>query len=163
MSQHIQNTSHQDQNRRMLTETTSAQEEQRAYGQAMWALALNVRGELILPGDPAYEAARRVWNGASDRHPALIVRCADVEDVIAAITFAREQGMAVSVRSGGHSMAGYGTNDGGMVIDLSDMKAIAIDPTPACAWGSTLGQPDGRRLCPERCSLHHEYRSGVEC
>ena len=63
MSQHIQDTSHQDQKRRMLAETTAAQEKQYGYGQAMWTLALNLRGELILPGDPAYEAARGVWNG----------------------------------------------------------------------------------------------------
>lgn len=128
MSQHIQDTSHQNQNRQLLPETSAAHEEQRAYGQAMWTLALNLRGELILPGDPDYEAARGIWNGAYDHRPALIVRCANVEDVRSAITFAREQGMAVSVRSGGHSPAGYGTNEGGMVIDLSHMKAITVDP-----------------------------------
>lgn len=155
MSQHIQDNSHEDQNRRLLTETMAVQEEQHAYGQAMWTLALSLRGELILPGDPAYEAARGVWNGASDCHPAVIVRCADVEDVIAAINFAREQALAVSVRSGGHSMAGYGTNEGGMVIDLSGMKAITIDPTrrtarlePGLTWGEVANalQPHGLAL-----------------
>jgi FAD/FMN-containing dehydrogenase len=84
----------------------------------MWAHTLRLKGELILPGNPAYEDARRVWNGAADRSPALIVRCADVEDVIAAVTVAREQALTLSVRSGGHSLAGHGTNEGGMVIDL---------------------------------------------
>jgi FAD/FMN-containing dehydrogenase len=87
-----------------------------------------LQGELVLPGDDDYEAARSVWNGAYDRHPALIVRCLDAADVITAVTFAREHHLLVSVRSGGHSMVGYGTNDGGMVIDLSRMKAITIDP-----------------------------------
>jgi FAD/FMN-containing dehydrogenase len=155
MSQHTQDTSHQDQNRRLPAETTVVQEEQRAYGQAMWTLALSLRGELILPGDPAYEAARGVWNGASDLHPALIVRCADVEDVIAGIKFAREQTMAVSVRSGGHSPAGYGTNEGGMVIDLSHMKAITVDPEqrtarlePGLTWNEVAQtlQPYGLAL-----------------
>ncbi len=155
MSQHTQDTSHQDQNRRLPAETTVVQEKQRAYGQAMWTLALSLRGELILPGDPAYEAARGVWNGASDCYPAMIVRCADVEDVIAAIKFAREQNMAVSVRSGGHSPAGYGTNEGGMVIDLLHMKAITVDPEqrtarlePGLTWNEVAQtlQPYGLAL-----------------
>ena len=155
MSQRNQDTSYQDQNKHMLAETTSLQEKQQVYGQAMWALALNVQGELILPGDADYEAARGVWNGGYDRHPALIVRCAGVEDVRAAINFAREQAMAVSVLSGGHSVAGYGTNDGGMVIDLSHMKAITIDPErrtarlePGLTWGevATALQPHGLAL-----------------
>ena len=155
MSQQTQDTFHHDQNRRIIPETTAAQEVQRAYGQAMWALALSLRGELIFPGDPGYEAARGVWNGAADRHPALIVRCANADDVIAAITFAREQHIEVSVRSGGHSLAGYGTNDGGLVIDLSLMKSITVDPErriariePGLTWGevaSTL-QPHGLAL-----------------
>ena len=98
------------------------------YQQALPILAMHLRGELILPGDHDYESARGVWNGGSDCHPALIVLCADVADVIEAVNFAREQGMSLSVRSGGHSPAGYGTNDGGMVIDLSRMNAITIDP-----------------------------------
>ncbi len=145
MSQQTQDTSHQDQNRPMLAETMSAQQEQRASGQAL----------PILPGDPDYEAARRVWNGAYDLHPALIVRWADVEDVREAVTFAREQAMTLSVRSGGHNMAGYGTNEGGMVIDLCGMKAIAIDPQrrtarlePGLTWGEVAHalQPYGLAL-----------------
>jgi FAD/FMN-containing dehydrogenase len=155
MSQHTQDSSRQDQNRRMLATTTSAPEEQRVYRQALSILAVRLRGELILPGDPDYEAARRVWNAAYDLHPALIVRCAEVEDVREAVTFAREQDMALSVRSGGHSMVGYGTNEGGMVIDLSGMKAIAVDPQrrtarlePGLTWGEVAYalQPYGQAL-----------------
>jgi FAD/FMN-containing dehydrogenase len=119
------------------------------------ALKASLHGDLLQPGDEGYDSARGVWNGMIDRKPAFIVRCAGVADVIAAINFAREQGMAVSVRSGGHSMAGYGTNEGGMVIDLSGMKAIAIDPLrctarigPGLTWrevANTL-QPYGLAL-----------------
>jgi len=99
-------------------------------------------GKLICRDDDDYDNARRVWNGRIDKYPALIVRCVDAADVIAAVTYAREQGMVVAVRSGGHSLAGHSTSDGGMVIDLSDMKAISIDPTrriariePGLTWG----------------------------
>jgi FAD/FMN-containing dehydrogenase len=155
MSQHTQDPFHHNQNRRIVSETTAAHEVQRASGQAMWRLVVRLRGELILPGDPGYEAARGVWNGAADRRPAMIARCADVEDVVIAVKFAREQALAVSVRSGGHSMAGYGTNDGGLVIDLSGMKAISIDPArhfarlePGLTWGEVAKalQPSGLAL-----------------
>ena len=86
-----------------------------------------MHGALICPGDAEYHSARKVWNGRSDKYPAAIVRCIDAANVIASITFAREQGIAVAVRSGGHSMAGHGTTDGGMMIDLSPTKAISID------------------------------------
>ena len=87
-----------------------------------------LRGEVIQSGDGSYEAARRVWNGNVDRRPALIVRCTGVADVQQAIGFARAQGIRVSVRGGGHGAPGYGTNDGGLVIDLSPMKGIRVDP-----------------------------------
>jgi FAD/FMN-containing dehydrogenase len=109
-------------------DTTEVPEEPHASEQATRALASRLRGELILPENPNYEAARGVWNGTVDRHPALIACCAGVEDVIAAVHFACEQALPLSVRSGGHSVAGYGTNEGGMVLDLSRMKAIRIDP-----------------------------------
>jgi FAD/FMN-containing dehydrogenase len=155
MSQHTQDPFHHNQNRRIVSETTAAHEVQRASGQAIWRLVVRLRGELILPGDPGYEAARGVWNGAADRRPAMIARCADVEDVVIAVKFAREQALAVSVRSGGHSMAGYGTNDGGLVIDLSGMKAISIDSArhfarlePGLTWGEVAKalQPSGLAL-----------------
>jgi len=85
-------------------------------------------GELIGVGDPGYDGARRVWNGNIDRRPALVARCRGVADVRHAVRFARQEGLLVSVRGGGHSAPGYGTNEGGLVIDLSAMKGIRVDP-----------------------------------
>jgi len=155
MSQHTQDTFYHNQNKGIVPDMMAAHEAQHDSGQAMWALALRLRGVLILPGDAGYEAARGVWNGAADRRPAIIVRCADVEDVVATVQFAREQSLEVSVRSGGHSFAGYGTNDGGLVIDLSLMKAITVDQEqriariePGLTWGEVAGilQPSGLAL-----------------
>jgi FAD/FMN-containing dehydrogenase len=92
-----------------------------------------LRGELILAGHPAYEQARRVWNGNIDRRPALIARCLGVADVMASVTFAREHDMLVAIRSGAHNAAGYSTCDGGLVIDLSQMKGIKVDPAKSIA------------------------------
>ena len=88
----------------------------------------SIAGEVILPGDSRYPKARRVWNHAVDKHPAMIARCAGVDDVRRAIEFARHNELLTAVRSGGHSFAGYGVCDGGLVIDLSLMKTAAIDP-----------------------------------
>ena len=87
-----------------------------------------VRGEVIVAGQAGYEEARRVWNGNVDRRPAVIVRCLGAADVQQAVNFARSLGVLLSVRGGGHSAPGYGTNDGGLVIDLSRMKGIRVDP-----------------------------------
>lgn len=86
------------------------------------------RGALVRPDEEGYDHARRVWNGAIDRHPALIARCTGVDDVIAALRFAREHELPVSVRGGGHSVMGYSVCDGGVVIDLSLMKSITVGP-----------------------------------
>ncbi|MGH7304909.1 MAG: FAD-binding oxidoreductase [Candidatus Rokuibacteriota bacterium] len=91
-------------------------------------LRRSIRGELVVAGEARYDEARRVWNGNVDRRPALIVRCLGVADVQQAVNFARSLGVLVSVRGGGHSAPGYGTNDGGLVIDLSLMKGIRVDP-----------------------------------
>jgi hypothetical protein len=91
-------------------------------------LAEGVRGEVIRPGDPGYDEARAVWNGAIDRHPALIVRCAGVADVMRAVEFARSEKLVVAVRGGKHSLPGFSTVDGGIVIDLSPMQGIQVDP-----------------------------------
>ena len=93
-----------------------------------------LRGELILPGDGGYEAGRRVWNGNVDRRPALIARCVGVADVQQTVDFARTHRLAVSVRGGGHSAPGYGTNEGGLVIDLSPMKGIRVDSAGRTVW-----------------------------
>ena len=87
-----------------------------------------LRGELIGSGHAAYHTARTVWNGNIDRQPALIARCTGPADVQQAVNFARTRQLRVSVRGGGHSAPGYGTNDGGLVIDLSPMKGIRVDP-----------------------------------
>ncbi len=103
----------------------------------------NLHGELTGPNDEGYDSARRVWNGMIDRYPALIVHCADISDVTRAIQFAERQHLPVAVRSGGHSFAGSGTCDGGIVIDLSPMKRVQIDPVKRTAWvqaGLTLGE-----------------------
>ncbi|MEV1143565.1 FAD-binding oxidoreductase [Micromonospora sp. NPDC049799] len=91
-------------------------------------LADALRGDLITAADPRYDEARKVWNGDIDRRPLLIARCADVADVTAAVTCAAERGLPIAVRGGGHSVAGQGICDDGMVIDLSRMRAVQIDP-----------------------------------
>ena len=96
-------------------------------------LRAGVRGPVILPTDPSYDAARAIWNGAIDRRPACIVRCTGVADVVAAVAFARERDLLVAVRSGGHGVGGHAICDGGLVIDLSPMKGIRVDPAARTA------------------------------
>jgi FAD/FMN-containing dehydrogenase len=101
-----------------------------------------VLGEVIRPADQTYDDARQVWNTAYDRYPALIVRAADAADVLRGVEFARDQDLPLAIRSGGHSFAGFGTVDGGVVLDLSRMKGISIDPARGTAWvqpGATTG------------------------
>jgi FAD/FMN-containing dehydrogenase len=100
-------------------------------------------GELITPDDSSYDEARQVFLKGIDRRPLAVVRAAGAADVARVVTAARETGLDLSVRSGGHSRAGYGTNDGGLVIDLSGMKAIEIDDEREAAWvetGATAGE-----------------------
>lgn len=86
-----------------------------------------LHGEVLGPHDQGYESARRVWNGMVDKHPALIVRCVDVSDVISAVQFARSHDLTVAVRGGGHDVSGHGTCDDGLMIDLSPMKGMRVD------------------------------------
>ncbi len=86
------------------------------------------RGELLGPGDEGYDDARRIWNGAIDRRPGLIARCTGAADVAAAVRFARERRLLVAVRGGGHGVSGTALCDDGMVIDLSPMRGIRVDP-----------------------------------
>ncbi|MGH2956942.1 MAG: FAD-binding oxidoreductase [Solirubrobacterales bacterium] len=92
------------------------------------ALRDSVNGPVIGPGDLGYDEARSIWNGAIDRRPACIARCTGVADIVAAVRFARERDLEVSVRSGGHGVGGQALCDGGLVIDLSPMKGIRVDP-----------------------------------
>jgi FAD binding domain/Berberine and berberine like len=98
------------------------------------ALESRLLGSLVRPGDEAYDEARQVHNVLFDRRPALIVRAADAADVIRAVEFAREHDLRLTVRSGGHSVAGYSTVDAGLVLDLSGMKSVAVDPVKQTAW-----------------------------
>src|SRR5438093_1711240 len=105
-------------------------------------LRTQVRGDVIATDDEAYEEARHVYNAMIDRRPAMIVRAANVGDVIAAVNLARENGLDLAVRGGGHSVPGFGTCDGGVVIDLSRMRGIRVDPASATAraeGGATWG------------------------
>jgi FAD/FMN-containing dehydrogenase len=86
-----------------------------------------LRGEVIRPSDSGYDQARAVWNATHDKHPALIIRCAGTADVITAVDFARSQGLITAVRGGSHSIAGFSTCDGGVVIDLSPMRSVTVD------------------------------------
>lgn len=109
------------------------------------AFAARLRGELLRPGDASYEEVRKVWNGMIDRRPALIARAASVADVINAVNFARENDLLLAVRGGGHNVAGTGTVDGGLLIDLSRMKGIKVDPerrTVHAEGGVTIGELD---------------------
>jgi hypothetical protein len=114
-------------------------------GAAFEELSGSFRGELIRPSDAVYDERRKIWNGSIDRRPALIARCAGVADVVAAVQFARDQGLLLALRSGGHSYPGLSVCDAGMVIDLGQMKGIRIDPearTARAQAGVLLGELD---------------------
>jgi FAD/FMN-containing dehydrogenase len=125
----------------MATEITS-----HSLGDAtVTELEQGLRGRLIAPGDPDYDDARAIWNGAFDRRPALIVRCAGVADVMRAVDFARSESLPVAVRGGGHSLPGFSSADGGVVIDLSEMNAVRVDPgrgTAVAEGGATWADFD---------------------
>jgi FAD/FMN-containing dehydrogenase len=109
------------------------------------AFQASVGGTMIRPGDANYDSARKTWNGMIDKHPGLIVRCTGVADVIAAVRFARDHDLLVAVRGGGHSLPGLSVCDGGMVIDLSPMKGMRVDPVRRIAVaqaGLTWGDYD---------------------
>ena len=86
------------------------------------------RGEVLFPGDDAYEGARKIWNAMIDKHPALIARCTTTSDIVLAVNFAKDNGLLLAVRGGGHNIAGNAMCDDGIVIDLSQMKAASVDP-----------------------------------
>lgn len=107
--------------------------------------AADLRGSLIQPGDPGYDEARKLYNAMIDKRPRAIARCADAADVIAAVNFGRESGLAIAVRGGGHNGAGFGGVDDGLVIDMSLMKGVRVDPksrTARVGAGCTTGDVD---------------------
>jgi FAD/FMN-containing dehydrogenase len=107
--------------------------------------AAGIRGIVLTPDSDGYEASRTIWNAMIDRKPGLIVECAGAADVARAVRFAREHNLLVSVRSGGHNIAGSAVCDGGMMISLARMKSIRVDPKARRAWvepGNTLGDVD---------------------
>src|SRR5438552_14454062 len=103
------------------------------------------RGSVLRGGDPDYDVRRKIWNGSIDKRPAVIVRCAGVADVIAAVKFGRESGLPVAVRSGGHSFPGLSVADDALMIDLQPMKGVRVDPekmTARVQAGVLLGELD---------------------
>jgi len=110
--------------------------------EAVSALHAQLRGELVQPSDAHYNEVRKVYNAMIDKHPVLIARCGDVADVISAVNFGRDNHLTVAVRGGGHNGPGFGTCDDGLVIDLSKMRGIRVDPSNntvrvegGCVWG----------------------------
>src|SRR6478735_11176100 len=103
------------------------------------------RGSVVRPGTPEYDVHRKIWNGSFDKHPALIIRCAGVSDVINAVKFGQESGLPVAVRSGGHSFPGLSVADDALMIDLQPMKGVRVDPekrTARVQAGVLLGELD---------------------
>src|SRR6185503_8320431 len=113
--------------------------------EAAEAFAAGVRGPVLRPGDESYDEARSIWNGLIDRRPALIVQCSGAADVVDAVNFAREQGLVLSIKAGGHNVAGNAVNDGGIVLDLSQMRGVHVDAdaqTVRVQGGATWGDLD---------------------
>src|SRR5689334_7345573 len=99
-----------------------------AFSGNIEALTRDFGGIVVMPGDAAYDESRSVWNGQVDRRPAVIARCSNAADVASAIKFARENGLELSIRGGGHSYSGNAVKDGAMMIHLGDMKDVTVDP-----------------------------------
>src|SRR5688500_6739541 len=110
---------------------------------AVREFAASLRGELVRPEENGYDSTRAVFNGMINKHPALIVRCAGTSDVIRGVDFARTHDLLLAVRSGGHNVAGKAVCDGGLMLDLSPMKGMRVDPgrrTARAQSGLTLGE-----------------------
>lgn len=112
--------------------------------EAAQAFVGGVRGAVLRPGDPGYDDARAIWNGLIDRRPAVIVQCSGAADVVDAVNFARDQDLPLSIKAGGHNVAGNAMNDDGLVIDLSQMRGVHVDPSTqrvrvqgGATWGDT--------------------------
>src|SRR4029453_14997546 len=129
---------------------------------AIAELSRHFQGALIRPYDARYDAERRIWNGAIDRRPALIARCPGAADVRAAVGFARERALVVAVRGGGHNVARTAVCDGGIVIDLSPMKGMWVDPRarvaraqPGLLWGEFDHETQSFALAPHGRTVTH--------
>src|SRR6266542_6898255 len=125
-----------------MSTQTSAKTDSELAKQAVNAFAAQLQGELIQPSDTRYDEARKVYNAMIDKRPALIARCRDTNDVINAVNFGRNNQMTVAIRGGGHNGPGLGTCADGLVIDLSQMRGIHVDPSNStvrveggCVWG----------------------------
>src|SRR5258706_582606 len=94
---------------------------------AIEKLRASLHGDIVMPDDPGYDEARKIWNGDIDRRPAVIARCADVDDVRVALAFGKESGLAIAVKSGGHSLPGHSIADGALMIDLRKMNKVTVD------------------------------------
>jgi FAD/FMN-containing dehydrogenase len=115
------------------------------HTEAVAGFSERLRGPVLTPGAPGYDEARSIWNGLIDRRPALIVQCSGAADVVDAVNFAREQGLVLSIKAGGHNVAGNAVNDSGLVIDLSQMRGVIVDPaeqTVRVQGGATWGDCD---------------------
>jgi len=126
-------------------QTTASASSGQSLEAAANALRADLRGELLQPGDDGYDGARRIWNAMFDKKPALIARCHGTADVVHAVNVAREHGLLTAVRGGGHNSAGSGSCDDGILIDLSQMNAVRVDPKARRAWvqgGATWGDFD---------------------
>jgi FAD/FMN-containing dehydrogenase len=105
----------------------------------------SLRGELILSNDPGYDEARSIWNAMIDRRPALIARCLGVADVVTCVNFAREHGIVLSIKGGGHNISGLAVCEGGLMLDMSRMRGVWVDPatrTARAQAGCLLGDVD---------------------
>ena len=109
------------------------------------ALRSDFRGCLLLPADQGYDEARRIWNGMIDRRPALIVRCAGVADVIAAVKLAKAHDLVVAVKGGGHNIAGNAVCQDGLMIDLSTMRSVYVDAQARVARAGSCRHANSRR------------------
>ena len=130
-----------------------AQDRANAVGMRLLSTSAGFEGELIRPGDAAYDQARRLWNGAIDRHPALIARCSGPGDAAAALTHALEARAPVTVRGGGHNVGGWALADGGVAIDFSATRGVQVDGPgrrarvqPGALWGDFDAATQGSGL-----------------
>ena len=117
-------------------------------------LAAHCTGPLLLPGEDAYDTARAVWNAMISRHPAAILRCMSRDDVVAGVRFAADHGLAVSIKGGGHNVARHSVGDGALMLDLSPMRGVTVDPVARTAWvegGGHLGRGLRRNAGPWPC------------